>query len=291
MLREARAAIIARPGLVGVSLRDALADAFDGWLRQAVPERPGLAHVAVGGLGRREMAPHSDLDLMLLYDRSVQDLPGLADRIWYPIWDSRVGLDHSARTVDQALAVAGTDMKAMLSLLDIRHVAGDAGLAGELREKTLAQWRGSAARRADDLHELTRARGRAVGEVAFALEPDLKQGRGGLRDWHALRALSMAQLMDVPDVVRSGSRLLLDVRGELQRLIGGPEDVLRLQEQPRWPGRSECPPTTRFFAPSTRRAGRSRTRWTVPGARSRRLGVVRDCAVAPGPTASRWHTT
>ena len=230
-LREARAATIACPGLVGVTLRDALADAFDDWLRQTVPERPGLALVAVGGLGRREMAPHSDLDLMLLYDRSVKDVPALADRIWYPIWDSGVGLDHSARTVDQALAVAGTDMKAMLSLLDIRHVAGDAGLAGELREKTLAQWRGSAARRADDLHELTRARGRAVGEVAFALEPDVKQGRGGLRDWHALRALSMAQLVDVPDVVRSGSTLLLDVRSELQRLTGGSEDVLRLQEQ------------------------------------------------------------
>ena len=230
-LREARAAINARLGLVGVSLRDALADAVDDWLRQAVPERPGVALVAVGGLGRREMAPYSDLDLMLLYDRSVKDVAAVADRIWYPIWDSRLGLDHSVRTVDQALSVAGTDMKAMLSLLDIRHVAGDAGLAGELREKTLRQWRGSAAKRVGNLRELTQARGRLVGEVAFALEPDLKHGRGGLRDWHALRALSMAQLVDVPDVVRSGSGVLLDVRGELQRLTGGPEDVLRLQEQ------------------------------------------------------------
>ncbi|HEX2307752.1 MAG TPA: [protein-PII] uridylyltransferase [Jatrophihabitantaceae bacterium] len=230
-LREARVAIIARPGLVGVPLRDALADAFDDWLRPAVPERPGVALVAVGGLGRREMAPYSDLDLMLLYDRSVKDVAAVADRIWYPIWDSRLGLDHSVRTVEQALAVASMDMKAMLSLLDLRHVAGDTGLAGELREKTLGQWRGSAAKRVDDLRELTQLRGRLAGEVAFALEPDLKQGRGGLRDWHALRALSMAQLVDVPDVVRSGSGLLLDVRGELQRVTGGPEDVLRLQEQ------------------------------------------------------------
>src|SRR4029453_9535308 len=98
-------------------------------------------------------------------------------------------------------------------------------------EKTLAHWRGSAPRRVDDLRELTRGRGRQVGEGAFALEPDPKQGRGGLRDWHALRALSMAQLVDVPEAVRTGSALLLDVRGELQRLSGGPEDVLRLQEQ------------------------------------------------------------
>jgi [protein-PII] uridylyltransferase len=177
------------------------------------------------------MAPYSDLDLMLLYERSVKDVAAVADRIWYPIWDSRVGLDHSVRTVDQALSVAGTDIKAMLSLLDIRHVAGDAGLAGALREKTLAQWRGSAAKRVDDLRTLTRGRGDLVGEVAFALEPDLKQGRGGLRDWHALRALSMAQLVDVPDVVRTASALLLDVRSELQRVTGGAEDVLRLQEQ------------------------------------------------------------
>src|ERR1700749_4178099 len=85
-LREARAAIVARPGLVGVALRDALADAYDEWLRAALPARSGIALVAVGGLGRREMAPYSDLDLMLLHAKGAKDVAAAADAIWYPVW-------------------------------------------------------------------------------------------------------------------------------------------------------------------------------------------------------------
>ena len=230
-LREARAAIVARPGLVGVALRDALADAYDQWLTAALPERSGVALVAVGGLGRREMAPYSDLDLMLLYAKGTKDMAVTADAIWYPVWDSRIGLDHSVRTPGQAVSVAAEDMKAMLSLLDLRHVAGDAGLSGELRERTFTLWRTTAAKRIGELRELCLGRGKLVGEVGFALEPEIKQGRGGLRDWHAQRALAMAQLVDVLDPVRRASELLLDVRGELQRVNRGADDVLRLQDQ------------------------------------------------------------
>lgn len=222
---------MARPGLVGVALRDALADAYDQWLTAALPERSGVALVAVGGLGRREMAPYSDLDLMLLYAKGTKDMAATADAIWYPVWDSRIGLDHSVRTPGQAVSVAAEDMKAMLSLLDLRHVAGDAGLSGELRERTFALWRTTAAKRIGELRELCRGRGKLVGEVGFALEPEIKQGRGGLRDWHALRALAKAQLVDVLDPVRRASELLLDVRGELQRMNRGADDVLRLQDQ------------------------------------------------------------
>lgn len=229
-LREARAAIVARPGLVGVALRDALADAYDQWLTAALPERSGVALVAVGGLGRREMAPYSDLDLMLLYAKGTRDMAATADAIWYPVWDSRIGLDHSVRTPGQAVSVAAEDMKAMLGLLDLRHVAGDTDLSGELRERTFALWRTTAAKRIGELRELCRGRG-LVGEVGFALEPEIKQGRGGLRDRHALLALAKAQLGDVLDPVRRASELLLDVRGELQRVNRGADDVLHLQDQ------------------------------------------------------------
>jgi [protein-PII] uridylyltransferase len=222
---------VARPGLVGAALRDALADAYDQWLAAALPERSGVALVAVGGLGRREMAPCSDLDLMLLYTPGTEDVAATADALWYPVWDSRIGLDHSVRTPGQAVAVAAEDLKAMLSLLDLRHVAGDAGLSGELRERTFALWRITAAKRIGELREMCQSRGKLAGEVGFALEPEIKQGRGGLRDWHALRALAMAQLVDVLDPVRRASKLLLDVRGELQRVNRGTDDVLRLQDQ------------------------------------------------------------
>lgn len=222
---------MARPGLVGIALRDALADAYDQWLTKVLPERSGVALVAVGGLGRREMAPYSDLDLMLLYAKGTKDIAATAEAIWYPVWDSRVGLDHSVRTPGQAVSIAAEDMKAMLGLLDLRHVAGDAGLSEELRERTFALWRATAAKRIGELRELCQGRGKLVGEVGFALEPEIKQGRGGLRDWHALLALARAHLVDVLDPVRRASELLLDVRGELQRVNRGADDVLRLQDQ------------------------------------------------------------
>ena len=95
--------------------------------------------MAVGGLGRREPAPYSDLDLVLLHDGKVADLSAVADGIWYPIWDSGVSLDHSVRTPNQALAVAKDDLKALLGLLDIRHIAGDAGLTGRVRAASIIQ--------------------------------------------------------------------------------------------------------------------------------------------------------
>src|SRR5206468_718095 len=82
----------------------------------------GLALVAVGGLARRECPPHGDVDLVLLH-AGRPDVDTIAESVWYPIWDARLSLDHSVRTVDQAVEVAGTDAKAALGLLDARLLA------------------------------------------------------------------------------------------------------------------------------------------------------------------------
>ncbi|MGH8960746.1 MAG: [protein-PII] uridylyltransferase [Jatrophihabitantaceae bacterium] len=230
-LERVRSGVLRRPGLRAADLRSELAAAYDDWLRQLVPERDGLALVAVGGLGRREPAPHSDLDLVLLHDGSVSGLGELADRIWYPIWDSGIGLDHAVRTPDQAVAVAREELTAMLGLLDLRHIAGDEALARSVGERTRELWRATAAARSDELRELSIERVELVGDAAFLLEPNVKDSRGGLRDAQALRALATAQLVDVPTPVRQAYADLLDVRGELHRRAGRAEDVLRLQEQ------------------------------------------------------------
>jgi len=214
-----------------VELRVALTDAYDDWLASIVPDRSGVALVAVGGLGREEPAPYSDLDLVLLHDGKVADLTKLADSIWYPIWDGGIGLDHSVRTVDEAVAVGKGDLKAMLGLLDVRHIAGDASLWGPLRARVLDEWRKTAVKRFDELKELCRERWRLLGEAAYLLEPNLKDSRGGMRDAHLLHALAIAQLIDFPVAVRTAYPVLLDVRGELHRRTGRAEDVLRLQEQ------------------------------------------------------------
>ncbi len=174
----------------------------------------------MGGLGRREQAPYSDLDLVLVHRRSGKDVKQIADGIWYPIWDSGFTLDHSVRTVDEAITVARIDLKVMLGLLDMRHVAGDASVSGDLRERVLALWRSTASQRIVELASTARARWAAHGEAAFLLEPDLKDSRGGLRDWHALRALAAGQLIDLPRVAVDGSVTLLDARAELHRAVG-----------------------------------------------------------------------
>jgi [protein-PII] uridylyltransferase len=191
--------------------------------------------VAVGGLGRREVVPGSDLDLLLVH-ASRPDVAKVADALWYPLWDSGVGLDHSVRTVDEALAVAADDLKAALGLLDARHVAGDAQLSAELLTRTRAAWRAGAARRLPELREAVLERARTEGEVAFLLEPDLKSARGGLRDVHALQALAVAQVTDAPGpAVQQALSVLLDARGELHRRTVGAGrrvvDRLLLQEQ------------------------------------------------------------
>jgi [protein-PII] uridylyltransferase len=209
----------------------ALTDAYDDWLAALLPQRPGVALVAVGGLGREEPAPYGDLDLVLVHNGKVNGLTALADSLWYPIWDSGVGLDHSVRTIDEALAVAKDDLKAMLGLLDARHIAGDETLWGPLRGRVLELWRSTALSRFDELKELCRSRWDLLGDGAFLLEPNLKDSRGGLRDAHLLHSLAVAQLIDFSPAVRSAYPTLLDVRGELHRRIGRADDVLRLQEQ------------------------------------------------------------
>jgi len=225
-----RAGLISRPGLVGAGLRTALTESYDSWLRDLVPSPDGVALVAVGGLGRGEQAPYSDLDLVLLHDGKVDGLGALADAIWYPIWDSKIGLDHSVRTPDEAVAVAKNDLKAMLGLLDIRHVVGDAGLTARVRERIIEAWRAGAEKRIAELRELSEERWTSSGEGAFLLGPNLKDSRGCLRDGQTLHALAVAQLVDYPTTVREVYPVLLDARGELHRRTGRSQDVLHLQE-------------------------------------------------------------
>ena len=229
-LRVARQQVLDRQDLVGAALRDALSDAVDTWLVDRIAGHDDVALVAVGGYGRREPAAGSDLDLVLLHRPGTHAGP-VADALWYPIWDAGVALDHSVRTVAEAQAVAREDLKAALGLLDARHVAGDRALTDELRSGALAAWRRDARRRLPELREQVEGRAERHGELAFLLEPDLKEARGGLRDAHAIRAVAAAWVADAPgERVRRAVEVLLDVRGELHRVLSRASDRLVLQE-------------------------------------------------------------
>ena len=186
----------------------------------------GIAVVAVGGYGRVELSPYSDLDVMLVHGDQPQ-LDELASRLWYPLWDTRTRLDHSVRTLDQAREAAAADLRVALGLLDARHVAGDPNLTLRLRSVLMADWRRNARTRLPELAENCRARAAAVGELAHLAEPELKEAYGGLRDAVVLRSLVASWLVDIPHpVVERARRELLDVRDELHTVAGRSTDRL-----------------------------------------------------------------
>ncbi|MFZ3597197.1 [protein-PII] uridylyltransferase [Streptomyces sp. BH104] len=219
----------------GPPRRAALAELTDDWLTGLFGSgAPGISLVAVGGYGRGELSPRSDLDLLLLHDGSADAdaVAALADRIWYPVWDLGLALDHSVRTPAQARKTAGDDLKVQLGLLDARHLAGDLGLTAGLRTAVLADWRNQALKRLPELRELCEERAERQGELQFLLEPDLKEARGGLRDATALRAVAASWLADAPrEGLADARRRLLDVRDALHLATGRATDRLALQEQ------------------------------------------------------------
>ena len=184
----------------------------------------GVSLVAVGGYGRGELAPNSDLDVVLVHEKGVDLGPAAVD-LWYPLWDSGTRLDHSVRSLPEMVAAADADLKVALGLLDVRHLAGDTGLTMRLRTTMLTQWRRDARDRLPALQELVRSRHELVGELAHLSVPDLKEAGGGLRDATVLKALVASWLVDVPHVELERNRLaLLDVRDVLHASAGRASD-------------------------------------------------------------------
>ena len=226
--------------LTGAAFCRALSDATDEWLCQAAENASGgssrkLALLAVGGYGRQELCPFSDLDLVLVHD-ARRDIKKVAEALWYPTWDQGVQVDHSVRRPKEVLAVASTDLRAALGLLDARLVWGDERVIAPMLGKLQNLWRGSlAAAFLPELESQMDQRHRTEGDVAFLLEPNLKESHGGLRDAAVLRSLPaaaphLAELVDLEDM-RSATETLTEVRVELHRIAGRALDRLLLQEQ------------------------------------------------------------
>ena len=180
--------------------REARSAEMDAWLAGLLGDVEGAALVAVGGYGRRQLSPGSDLDVVLLHDgsRDAKAISELADSIWYPIWDAKVKLDHSVRTVAEARSVALEDLAVVLGMLTARHIAGDPQLTESLRSVVLADWRKNAPRRLPELRAMREERRERHGELAYRLEGDLKECTGGLRDADSLRAIAASWIADVP---------------------------------------------------------------------------------------------
>lgn len=222
----------ARRDAMGALTRTWLGEVWDAALDGRSSE--GLALAAVGSLARGDAGPLSDVDLVLLhYGRTVggEDLRALADRIWYPVWDAGVRLDHSVRTVSQCRSVAAGDLTAAVGLLDLDCVAGDAEVVAAARSTVAHDWRANARKRLPQLVEGLRARHARHGDLAQSIEPDFKEAHGGLRDMTVLNALVAAWLTDRPHgEVDEAHRVLLDVRDAVHVVTGKGRDRLTRED-------------------------------------------------------------
>ncbi|PCC38839.1 protein-PII uridylyltransferase [Brachybacterium alimentarium] len=200
----------------------------DGWLTElwagAGGPASGAALGAIGSLGRRDLGPASDLDLVLLIDPDRLDQAEtnrLANALWYPIWDSGTSLDHAVRSPEECDQVARDDLRAAISLLDLRVIAGDSDLVEDTAHRVRMRWRREARRRVSDLVDLAIDRGHRYGSLAHSSEPNLKSDRGGLRDVTVIRALAESWLADHDhEVVDAAARTLGDARDALQAVTG-----------------------------------------------------------------------
>jgi [protein-PII] uridylyltransferase len=200
----------------------------------AANEISGVALAAVGGYGRGELSPGSDLDILFIHSGRVNEteLGGLVNSVLYPLWDKSFKVDHSVRTRVETRESASSDLKVALGLLDIRLICGDADLVAAVQHDAIEDWRRNSRERLPQLRQSLAERHLRSGELAYLLEPDLKEARGGLRDINALRAISLSGAVSVSlEHISNAESVLLSAREALHMITGRDKDRLLFQEQ------------------------------------------------------------
>jgi [protein-PII] uridylyltransferase len=149
---------------------------------------PGLSVAALGGYGRRQQLPRSDVDLLIVHDgERPDDVAVLTDRLLYPLWDAGFEVGHAVRTPRECEQIARERLDAFTSMLDLRPIAGDIALAGEAADRVREVAAADIPGFVGSLRHDADLRAERFGVTAHLLEPDLKNGAGGLRDVHAVR--------------------------------------------------------------------------------------------------------
>jgi [protein-PII] uridylyltransferase len=259
-LKASRAELLARfsSGEVQETFQESYAEIVDQYFRRSLQEsRAGqrlfrekkpFAFVAVGGYARMELCLHSDVDVVFLFDSKVPALAkALAEDVLYPLWDLGLELGHGTRSIKDCLALAGEDYEVLTSMLDARFICGDSPLYLDLMEqlqvKTISkkaaaftQWLGSK-------NELRMA---CFGDASYLLEPNIKEGIGGLRDYHHILWLAKTffQLRSPRDLeyhgilshqeyqdLKESVQFIGLVRNHLHRLSGRKNDRLSFDHQ------------------------------------------------------------
>ena len=193
-----------------------------------------VAIAAVGSFGRGELSPGSDLDIVILHSGSYSaaKLTEIVNSILYPLWDQKIKVDHSVRTRQEVRAALDDDLKVAMGLLDIRLICGDSDIVSDIQSMALDAWRDGADKYLPMLESTLEERYQRNGELAYLLEPDLKESRGGLRDITALRAMNLSGAVRLPmERISQAESLLSTVREALHIASGRDKDKLLFTEQ------------------------------------------------------------
>lgn len=146
------------------------------------------AIIALGGYGREEQCIHSDVDILFLFkDKIPQETESLIREMIYPLWDIGLDIGHATRSLKDCTTLAASDFEVLTSLLDARFICGISPLYSEmtdqLRQKVIYK---KAGKIISWLVESNQERHRCFGDSTYLLEPNLKEGQGGLRDYHTM---------------------------------------------------------------------------------------------------------
>ncbi len=236
-MSNSRTPLLQAPELKGREFAQAHANETDRWFKNlaedVLDDLDGIALIAVGGYGRGELSPFSDIDVVLIHDERV-DGATVAEALWYPVWDRGLKMGYVVVTPDQAETLLAEEFEWATAFLDTRLIAGQQALLDTVDQLTAQAWDTRRDELLDHLARTVHSRHESRGDAAFQIEPHLKEGRGGLRDVHALSWANRAMpgfaddfLGEVADDVDT----LLEARVELHRLTGRPGDILTLDDQ------------------------------------------------------------
>lgn len=207
-----------------------------------------FAVVAQGGYGRGELNPQSDIDLLFLYPWKISPyVESVTEKLLYTLWDAGLQVGHAARSTTECMRLAENDMKVKTALLDARFLCGDYSLYGGFEKGVESRLlRRKINRFVREKLEENRIRHESYGGSVYLLEPEVKEGEGGLRDLHTARWIARVKLRakdldalalngvissdDVADLKESQD-FLLRVRNELHFSTGKHQDQLTFQEQ------------------------------------------------------------
>lgn len=242
-IKRVRAQLVGDPDLAGRGLGRRLSQQADSWFESLGAGLPDdWALLATGGYARGVLTPGSDVDVVLVHPQRVAEsaVREVAEGLWYPMWDAGLKLSPAAHSPKSLLQLAADDLDTATAILTVRCLAGSEVVAVEVQRAARERWRAKPYMWLQRLLESGQQRWAKLGDVASLLEPDLKDGRGGLRDHDMLR---WALQVDRPDVVAAleepfedlagPAEVLLAVRCELHRATGRAVNTLLLQDQDR----------------------------------------------------------